>query len=127
MGQAKCFKECLICNTCWLSRKDFLSDADIQFIGYQAHFRALTAGLFFFNHHCKGTLAMPVSAFEDLYEGPIFQERMTGSDDCPGHCLKRTSMEPCPNACECAYVRELIQIFNSWPKATVHAAKNVES
>ena len=110
------FKNCPVCGVCWQSRKAFLVDPDLTYLGYQAHFEALTTGLFFFNHTCKTTLALEVKQFRDLYDGPVFTERQTGTDACPGHCLYRESIEPCPAQCECAFVRELIQIIVSWPK-----------
>ena len=85
-------------------------------IGYQVNFKSLDAGIFLFNHRCKGTLAIPAEQFRDLYKGPIFKERATGSDDCPGHCLHEDQLDPCPVRCECAYVREILQIIRRWPK-----------
>ena len=116
MNANECFKDCTICGNCWQSREAFLSDPDLTYLGYQAHFEALTAGLLFFNHDCKTTLALEVSQFRDLYDGPVFSERQTGTDECPGHCLYRESIDPCPAQCECAFVRELIQIIVCWPK-----------
>lgn len=117
MESNDCFKGCTVCNQCWPSREAFLVDPNLVFIGYQAHFKALTAGLFFFNHHCKNTLALKVSEFRDLYDGPVFSERKTGTDECPGHCFHRTDFDPCPVQCECAFVRGVIQVIVSWPKA----------
>jgi hypothetical protein len=117
MGHQNCFRRCTVCAQCWPSREDFLADPAIKYIGYQAHFKALTTGLLYFNHHCKTTIALEVAQFRDLYSGPVFSERKTGGDECPGHCLHRNNVEPCPAQCECAFVRELIQIIVSWPKA----------
>jgi hypothetical protein len=85
-------------------------------VGYQPNFEELTTGLFFFNHSCEGTLAIPVSAFRDLYEGPIWERRETGCDECPEFCLYKDELRPCPLACECAYVRDLILIIGNWRK-----------
>jgi hypothetical protein len=42
----------------------------------------------FFNHTpCLTTLAIKASEFTDLYDGPIFTERATGTESCPGYCL----------------------------------------
>jgi hypothetical protein len=27
-------------------------------------------------------------------------------------------VEPCPSQCECAYIREILQIIRNWPKNT---------
>ena len=60
---------------------------------------------------------MPCQEFQDLYSGEIFVERATGSAQCPGHCLHQDNLLPCPARCECAYVREVMQIIRQWPKA----------
>lgn len=111
-------KACPVCGRCWSSREDFLADPDLVYIGYQADFRELTAGLLFFNHHCKATLAIKVVHFRDLYDGPVFSERKTDTDECPGYCFHRTSVTPCPAQCECAFVREIVQVIVSWPKTS---------
>ena len=105
------FKRCPNCEFIWESRDRFLSDPNLDLIGYQANFKALTAGLFYFNHSCRGTLALQAYLFGDLYRGPMFERRATGSEDCPGYCLHREELRRCPVECECAYVREIIQII----------------
>lgn len=110
------FKECSVCDFKWPLRDEFLKDPNIEIIGYQVHFEELAEGLFLFNHSCKGTLAIIANEFKDLYDGPIFSERATGSDDCPGHCLHQKDLDPCPVKCECAYVREIIQAIKHYKK-----------
>jgi hypothetical protein len=110
------FKRCSACGTAWSDRNEFLSDPDIFLIGYQVNFKQLTAGLFLFNHTCKGTLAVYAVAFTDLYDGPIFTRRLSNGPKCSGHCFHESDLRPCPNQCECAFVREIIQKINAWPK-----------
>ncbi len=105
------FKECVNCSHRWQTREEFLADQDIHAIGYQANFVALEKGLFLFNHSCHSTLSIEVHAFADLYQGPIFQDRVTGTDSCSGYCLHRNILKPCPAKCECAYVREILQVL----------------
>jgi hypothetical protein len=105
------FKNCLVCQKSWQSREDFINDPEIRLIGYQANFIAIETGLFFFNHSCDGTLALAVETFGDLYPGPIYAERKTGSEECPGYCLHSSNLKPCPARCECAYVREILQLL----------------
>lgn len=113
----KQFKECGCCHLIWEDRDSFLSDPGIELVGYQVDFRDLTMGLFLLNHtDCGSTLAIRAEAFRDLYDGPVFMERKTGSESCPGHCLHHDNLEPCPAACECAYVRETIQVVKAWAK-----------
>ena len=115
---SKIFKECPACSHVWDTRSDFLADPNVRLKGYQVHFQELSEGLFLFNHECLGTFALSAGAFEDLYEGPVFQEKATGTDQCPGHCLHQSELEPCPSHCECAYVREVMQIVRNWPRQT---------
>lgn len=110
------FKVCPNCGARWIRRDDFLSDPDLSLVGYQVHFEELTAGLMLFNHVCRGTLALHAGEFQDLYTGPIFVEKATGSDVCPGYCLHKKDLRPCPAHCECAFFREVIQCIQQWPK-----------
>ena len=110
------FKECLPCSNKWFTRDDFLEDSSIKIIGYQVNFDDLLTGLFLFNHSCGATLSLPVRYFNGLYEGPVFQNRATGSDDCPGYCLYQDQLDKCPARCECAYIRNIIDIIKKWPK-----------
>ena len=112
----KYFKKCSNCGFKWETRDDFLMDPQIEMIGYQSNFKELTLGLFYFNHSCKGTLAIYAGLFKDLYEGLIFTSRATGTKDCPGHCLQRENFDLCPAQCECSYVREIIQLIRNFEK-----------
>ncbi len=96
-----------------------MSDPEIVLSGYQVHFVDLRAGLFLFTHEragCHTTFSIEAGGFFDLYEGPIFEERMAGRPECPGHCLHPSRLERCPVRCECAFVREVIDIIKKWPK-----------
>ena len=110
------FKRCQVCNSTWVTCTEFLEDYAVDLVGYQVDFEELVAGLFLFNHACGATLAIQAAAFRDLYDGPVFSERRTGTSDCPGHCLHESELAPCPAQCECAYVREIVQIVNGWQK-----------
>jgi len=111
------FKTCPLCSKIWSSREEFLSDDDLNLVGYQVNFDEITLGLFLFNHSlCKTTLAMRAEELKDLYIGPVFKGRRTGQKDCPGYCLKRMELAECPAECECAWVRRLLQIIRQWPK-----------
>ena len=110
------FKQCNYCKKTWKSYQQFLSDPDVKLTGYQVSFEELEAGIFLFNHSCNNTMALPADAFTHLYDGPIFKERATGAGDCPGYCLNDCELRPCMAQCECAYVREVLQIVKDWPK-----------
>ena len=110
------FKKCPLCSFSWETRSDFLADPHIEIIGYQACFRELTAGSFLFNHSCTGTLAIRVKEFADLYGGIVHEGRKTETDECPEYCLHSEELTRCPARCECAFVREIIQLVRQWPK-----------
>ena len=116
------FKTCGNCGFAWTDRDAFLSDPDLRVVGYQCMFDDLRAGLFMFNHSCNTTLALKAEAFADLYSGPIFGERRTGGPDCLGYCLRREELRPCPAKCECAFVREILQLVRNHPKRGAAAA-----
>ncbi|MBN1957981.1 MAG: hypothetical protein JXQ81_01480 [Desulfuromonadales bacterium] len=107
------FKTCKICRSLWSSRDQFIADPEVTLVGYQANFVVLEKGLFLFNHSCQGTMAIDVQAFADLYQGPVFERRLQGSEDCAGHCLHHNDLQPCPAQCECAYVREIISLLQT--------------
>jgi len=110
------FKQCNYCKKTWPNYKKLLEDPDISLLGYQVSFEELEAGLFLFNHSCNNTFAIEAGEFTHLYDGPIFKERATGTEECPGYCLNKCELQPCLAHCECAYVREVLQIIKDWPK-----------
>ena len=113
----KSFKRCPLCQFVWPSRDRFLADPQLTLIGYQVNFPELTAGFFLFDHSCRTTLSVEVGRFRDLYNGPIFSERATGTEECPEYCLRQSELRRCPTKCECAYVREVMQIIRKWPRS----------
>jgi hypothetical protein len=111
------FKRCPVCGQRWFSRDDFLSDPNIRLLGYQVNFDSLTLGLVLFNHDtCKDTLGVMVKDFADLQSGPVFRERKTGTEECPGYCLHECNLNRCPAKCECSWVREVVKRLSAWPK-----------
>ncbi len=115
--QSDLFKKCTMCSHAWTSRLGFLEDPSVTVVGYQSFLPHPEQGLFLFNHlSCMTTLALEAQVFVDLYQGPMYSERMTGTDACPGYCLSSGELSLCPNECECAYVREVLKIVRQWPK-----------
>lgn len=111
------FKKCPCCPRSWPSRIALLTDPQVVIIGYQADFDAMRHGLFLFNHlACGTTMAIPAKELTDLYHGPRYQERMTGTAKCAGLCKAKSNLEACSAACEGAQYREIIQIVKNWPK-----------
>ena len=113
------FRQCSNCMKKWQTRKDFIVDKDIRIIGYQVNFENLKAGLLYFNHSCKTTIAISADIFSDLYDGPIFKEQKTELDECPGYCLNKEELRRCRAECECAYIREIIQLFKPAEKVKI--------
>jgi len=100
-------------------RDEFLADPDLRLVGYQVDFEALHLGLLLFNHEvtgCGTTLAIAAGEFADLYDGPLFTAALRGTGCCPRLCLRHHELEPCLNECECAFVRQILQVIRGWPK-----------
>ena len=51
-----------------------------------------------------------MDAFQDLYSGTIYEENKANSDECPQYCMNKEQISRCDALCECAYVREILQI-----------------
>jgi len=113
------YKICSKCNTIWKTRSDYLADPEIRLVGYQVNFKELELGLFLFNHACMTTMALEANLFSDLFDGPVFTERRTGCEECPGYCLRRSELRSCPTHCECAWIREVLQVIMEWQKVKV--------
>ena len=111
------FKSCSNCEFQWKSLEAFIEDPKIQVVGYMPTFDDLLKGLFLFNHHCGTTLDCQVGLFRHLYDGPVYRTCKRGQAECPRHCLNQSELSPCPVHCNCAYVRETLQIIKQWPKA----------
>jgi hypothetical protein len=111
------FKNCSNCNAYWENLESFIQDPKIKLVGYMPTFDDLLEGLFLFNHHCGTTLACRFDLFRQLNDGPVYEFKKNGKPECPGHCLNKTDLAPCPVECNCAYVREILQIIRAWPKA----------
>ncbi|HPF98932.1 MAG TPA: hypothetical protein PLE77_02615 [Kiritimatiellia bacterium] len=110
------FKTCQMCGKTWRDRLEFLSDPELSLVGYQANLPDLSAGIFLFNHTCQTTMGIHAGEFLDLHDGPMFKAHMTETDDCPRYCLGERELRPCPAKCECAYVRDVLQVVKDWPK-----------
>ena len=104
------FKECPACGKIWRTRDELLSDPEVELVGYQVHFQNLSLGLFMFNHSCRGTFAVYADKFMDMYSGPVFEDRLADGKACPGFCLNKSNLRACPEKCECAFIREVLQI-----------------
>jgi hypothetical protein len=101
-----------------------MQDENTKLVGYQANFYHLELGFFLFNHlTCESTIAIPAGLFKDLYAGPVFAERMAGTEVCQRFCKDVEALDPCEAQCECAYVREILQIIRNWPKEVHQLAK----
>ena len=116
MQNEKQFKVCSTCGFIWKSREAFLTDKNIKLIGYQPHFQDLKIGLFLFDHSCETTLSIQARNFFDLYDGPIFTEKLKGTRECPRYCLNKNELRSCKLKCECAFVREILQILQKMNK-----------
>jgi hypothetical protein len=104
------FKRCPMCAYLWKDRDAFLSDPMVRTVGYMATLEQVELGLFLFNHGvCGTTMAIRALEFTDMYTGPIFEERLIGTEECPGYCLLKDEIRSCPAKCACAYVRAVLE------------------
>ena len=113
------FEICAMCNEVWVNREAFLSDPRVAVVGYQVDFEALETGLFLFNHRergCGTTLAIEAGRFVDLVAGPVYRRSLDGTEECSEYCLRPDDLRPCPAHCECAYVRDVLQVVRNWKK-----------
>jgi hypothetical protein len=113
------FKACPGCRYVWEDREEFLSDPDVEVVGYQVNYDDPNAGLILFTHQtpaCGTTLALEVREFSDLYRGPICEDLLENTDECPGHCRDMSSLERCAKECNCTFARDILQILRDWPK-----------
>jgi nitroreductase len=117
---AKEFASCPDCGFSWEDRDLFLEDRKVELTEYRANFKNLPFGKFYFSHHGQAPesepLALPVAAFEDLYTGPVYRVRATGSLYCSGYCFDSRCFEVCNSICECSSVRETLRVVLEWPK-----------
>ncbi|MBU0681290.1 MAG: hypothetical protein KKD73_07700 [Proteobacteria bacterium] len=113
------FKICPCCATVWQNREDFLEDSSLEINGYAPDFDHLLEGLFFFTHHvggCFSTMTLKANTFAELYIGMKYQEHKTADADCPRYCFNKEELRRCEELCECAYVREIVDIIRQHPK-----------
>jgi len=107
---------CPCCDFFWYDRNHFLRDKNVKLTGYQVHFDALKLGMFLFNHSCETTFSLKTEFFFDMYDGPVYREHLIDSNSCPGYCLRENCLDSCPQKCECAFVRKIIQLILDYPK-----------
>jgi len=125
ISENQTFKTCPCCGTVWERRRDFLSDPAVTIVGYQPHFEDLELGFFLFNHsECGSTVSLQVSDLSSLFPGPVFSEARAEWSDWPEFCLRADELRSCPVQCECAYVRDMIELIES--RDTPDGAKTVE-
>ena len=119
METAELFKTCPNCKAAWNDRESFLADPLISLNGYQFNLKSVENGLFLFTHlstNCRTTMAVPVSWFLDLYSGPRYPESRALSPECPRFCIDEKNLERCQAICECAFVREVMQVIRQAAK-----------
>ena len=55
-----------------------------------------------------------IAAIQDVYKPAGMQL----TESCPRLCLDQCSLDPCDVPCQCAYVREVLQIIREWKADT---------
>ena len=111
------FGWCSACGHRWSTREELLTDPEIHLMGYAVNFESIGQGLFLFSHEvCLSTVGVEVASFLDLHEGPVYEQLMTGSDECPRFCLEERNLNPCNAPCRCAFVRDVLTSVAAWKK-----------
>ena len=127
---AKSFKKCTCCGNEWKNLNDLIRDEQVQIIGYQAAFTDSYEGLFFFAHRskeCGTTIAIPVSCFATLYEGPDYTEQLACTELCNGLCQSFYDFGGCSKECEMRWVRDIIEVLiNRGPEEVLARLDKVE-
>jgi len=114
----KSFKICPKCDYEWQTRDDFLQDASLFLIGFQAGYAKSDKGFYLFNHlvekdTCNSTIAVDVENFMSLYNGALYEDVHAGSETCSGHCAKVDDLARCSVPCRNATAREvMLKVFN---------------
>lgn len=115
---------CTMCNTSWSDLESLVTDTNLEVVGYQARFDCPHEGLVLITHNverCRTTIGISVANLRPLYFGPEYNERRTGSAECPGLCLLEGRLEECEAPCDMAWVRRVIQFMRrhelppEWP------------
>jgi hypothetical protein len=104
-------KNCKCGGAEWKTRDEFLKDESVKLTGYEANLDTPALGVLLFNHACGAVIPMHAEHFKDLHNGTKFTERKTGSKECPRYCHDKNELSPCTEQCECAWVREVIQLI----------------
>ena len=126
MKSEQTFKTCPACSKKWQTMEEFVSDPSLELNGYKADFKDLEYGMFFFTHKiepCHSTMTIMIEDFRKLYSGPIYKENKTLSEECPRYCMNEKNLTRCDAFCECAFVREIMEIIikSKRTKITKHA------
>ena len=101
------FKVCTLCKHEWPSAEDFERDGRARPIGLVVDFEDPWQTLVLFNDACGSTLAFRA---EDVRERlpPLEAELLADQPLCPARCLKFGDLEPCPNPCRNAPLRNYV-------------------
>ena len=113
---AKVFKKCTCCGNAWATLGDLIRDAQVKLIGYQAAFNDSYEGLFFFSHRakeCGTTIAIPVSCFAPLYEGPAYTAHLACTELCNGRCDSFFDFGVCSQECDMRWIRDIIEVIQN--------------
>jgi hypothetical protein len=106
------FKKCSSCDTIWQTRDEMIDDPELNLTGFQPTTTDGPAGFALFNHdrpECGSTIALETHDLLDLYDGPIRNEVLLGTDQCEGHCYRIDDLARCDAPCRNAMIREVLK------------------
>ncbi len=115
-GQSQPFKVCTKCAYEWNTLEDLVADMSLRVDGYQVCFERAEEGLFMLTHecpNCQTTLSIPAAEFAHWKTGPDYYALKLLTDECAGHCLNPTNLEPCNAQCFVRWVRDVLQFLRT--------------
>lgn len=116
MAETPPFKTCPSCHHHWQTADDLIQDRNLLVNGYQASFDDSLEGLFLLTHEVEGcgtTFAVKAGSLKYLYDGPEYTVHMALTEECEGHCLDNSDLEPCKNECDMRWARDILQILRN--------------
>jgi hypothetical protein len=101
------FKTCTMCKHEWPAAADFEREGRTRPLGLVVDFDDPWETLVLFNDACGSTLAFRAAELRERLP-PLDAELMAGQPLCPRRCSKFDDLEPCPNPCRNAPLRNYV-------------------
>ena len=103
------FQICGSCKRAWETWEHFVLDPAVRLLGLQSEITRPDINLLIFEHSCGSSVSILSRRLRHLLpepDGPT--ERLMGTAQCRGHCLRLEDLEACDAPCSNAKDRKLI-------------------